>query len=703
MSEIGALIIRLQAETAQFRDDMGKVKRDLDGLKDKTGEVAGSMKYSMFEARGGLMLVEESVGVRLPRHLNSLIATIPGVGQAFAMMLPIAGVVVAIEIIGKLIEKHKEMKEQAELIARAQASLGGTISTVMGGLQDKLLQAGIKADQLRNDHFAALQKQLALIDHQTMRDLAQQFDVLAKAADEAFAQLKTHWYQFGDGSEGAKHSLADFQSQYELLLKTGKGDEANKLLDAKIQREEKILALQKQAAANQMVTGGQQGNYAKYEEAIVQLKQLGVGFTEKEIKSEQDLVDVLHAQADARAIIQKTAGVEKGNDAAEYTKTWEEAIDKRAAAERKFYDEHKKLADEAKKKGLEESASLAEAQAKATEAVNKLGVQQALLSQATTLSDYRIYLGKQKDALEANHALGLVSEQNYYENLKAMYQREHEAKMASLQNQIDQTTDPDKKLHLQEQLTQETIRYNSEVSKTQTAVDKIGASWGNYFAKMKSETLDLSTTIRTQMQSSITQFTNSFSQSMAKCIVENRSLGQATRQIAVQMAESWLELAIKRMITDRLITASHIAGNETQVASDKTAGMQSQLAAAKAGAAKAYQAMAGIPIIGPELGVVAAAAAFTFMMAFEQGGKIPGQGAVPIIGHGGETVVTKTLTDRVEAAEAHHGNSYGDTHVHSTFAPTIHAVDANGVEAMLKKHSAIFHREMRSSMRKMNR
>jgi hypothetical protein len=37
-------------------------------------------------------------------------------------------------------------------------------------------------------------------------------------------------------------------------------------------------------------------------------------------------------------------------------------------------------------------------------------------------------------------------------------------------------------------------------------------------------------------------------------------------------------------------------------------------------------------------------------MAYEQGGEIPGAGPVPIIAHGGETVVTKALTERVRHA-----------------------------------------------------
>src|ERR1700719_513491 len=108
MSEVGALIIKLQAETAEFRADMGRVKSDLNDIKGGAQETGEGMDRSFAESRGSLMLVEESIGVRLPRHLNALLVQIPGVGAAFAAMLPIAGVAVAIDIIAKLIEKHDE-------------------------------------------------------------------------------------------------------------------------------------------------------------------------------------------------------------------------------------------------------------------------------------------------------------------------------------------------------------------------------------------------------------------------------------------------------------------------------------------------------------------------------------------------------------------------------------------------------------------
>lgn len=52
---------------------------------------------------------------------------------------------------------------------------------------------------------------------------------------------------------------------------------------------------------------------------------------------------------------------------------------------------------------------------------------------------------------------------------------------------------------------------------------------------------------------------------------------------------------------------------------------------------------------------IAAGAAFAGVMSFEQGGRIPGSGPVPIMAHGGETIINKGLTDRLEAAEGRGG------------------------------------------------
>src|ERR1017187_8851264 len=111
MSTIGELVVNLRAQTAEFFDSMGHAKQDLTEFGEQGGEAGHRMESSMREARGGLMMTEHILGVPLPRHLNTLIAQIPGVGAAFAPMLPIIGVVLAITIIAKLIEKPLEHEE----------------------------------------------------------------------------------------------------------------------------------------------------------------------------------------------------------------------------------------------------------------------------------------------------------------------------------------------------------------------------------------------------------------------------------------------------------------------------------------------------------------------------------------------------------------------------------------------------------------
>lgn len=150
-------------------------------------------------------------------------------------------------------------------------------------------------------------------------------------------------------------------------------------------------------------------------------------------------------------------------------------------------------------------------------------------------------------------------------------------------------------------------------------------------------------------------------------------------------------------MADQAGVASTAAASEESTSISLAADLKMKFSAARTAAVKAM-ASVGFPlelIVGPLV--------FAAAMAFEQGGKIPGAGAVPILGHGGETVVTRALTDRVEAAEGKGGTGGNTTHIHHNFSPTINAVDANGVDAMLKKHSAVFQKHITGVMRKMNK
>ena len=121
---------------------------------------------------------------------------------------------------------------------------------------------------------------------------------------------------------------------------------------------------------------------------------------------------------------------------------------------------------------------------------------------------------------------------------------------------------------------------------------------------------------------------------------------------------------------------------------------------ARTAAADAFE-KAGNPI----LGAVEAAAAFTAVMAFNSGGVVPGVGStdtVPAMLTPGEAVIPKEV---VQAATGQLSGGGGDTHYHMTahFAPTVHAIDGDGVDKMLSKHAAKFESHMTNAIRKMNR
>lgn len=126
--------------------------------------------------------------------------------------------------------------------------------------------------------------------------------------------------------------------------------------------------------------------------------------------------------------------------------------------------------------------------------------------------------------------------------------------------------------------------------------------------------------------------------SLQEWVARHRTFGQAMYQIwdgiaqkaimnLLRVTEKTLEqLAIQKVMhiaTDQAVVASHGAAAVESAAISKTNAFTEQLAYAKVAAAKAYSAFANIPVVGPELGAVAAAATFAAVLAFHEGGIAP--------------------------------------------------------------------------------
>src|SRR6266852_832864 len=282
---VGTLTVNLEANTATFTADLGKAGNSLDGFGKSAAAAGKTVDYSMLEAKGSMMLLGEELGVHIPRHLQTLIAEIPMVGAAFSAMLPIVGVVAAIAIIAKLVEKNEEAKEK---FTREWEGANTEVQNVFNKLSDKLLDAGIKADELSGNHLGALAKQLQKIDNMSMRELVSELGTITKAADHVFEDLKSHWYELG-GSEEAKQKLDAFKDKYEALIAVGNKAGAAELLKATLKD------------ANDLLTKdlGLQGSM--------------YGVTEKRLNAEKELVARLQDVVTLQKMSAEVAAADKGN------------------------------------------------------------------------------------------------------------------------------------------------------------------------------------------------------------------------------------------------------------------------------------------------------------------------------------------------------------------------------------------------------
>jgi hypothetical protein len=294
---VWSLSVDLTTKTATFQSGLADAAKNARGafadIKSGAGEMGSAVGYSTGEARHSVMMLGEEFGVHLPRALTTFIASIGPIGPALEAAFPFLAIAVGATL---LIEHLAKMHEAGEKLTDDQVRFGTAIQNAFNTLDEKILQARIRSDELRNDHLGALRLQLELIDKQSMKELVHSFEEVAKAADVVMKDLQGHWYTFGIGSDGANHALQQFRTQWESLVAQGKSKEASDLLAGTRQSAEHILDMMKQYKANQTVVGGDNphgGDYNKFEEAALELKKAGVGVTEKEIQAQQNLVGAL--------------------------------------------------------------------------------------------------------------------------------------------------------------------------------------------------------------------------------------------------------------------------------------------------------------------------------------------------------------------------------------------------------------------------
>lgn len=139
-----------------------------------------------------------------------------------------------------------------------------------------------------------------------------------------------------------------------------------------------------------------------------------------------------------------------------------------------------------------------------------------------------------------------------------------------------------------------------------------------------------------------TKMTTEFNDAVAKWVVTGKGFTQSLATMWGGMVEQFTKNVLKMTEQFLLGIAMQKAGQKSQIFAD-----------AKTAAANTYAAVSAIPVVGPFIAPVAAAAAFAGTIAFDsfdEGGVVRGGGgmAVPVLAHAGERVLTPSQTQNFE-------------------------------------------------------
>jgi hypothetical protein len=716
---VWTLSVDLQTKTATFQSGLADAAKSARGsfneIKDGAREMGGATGVSMTEARHSVMLLGEEFGVHLPRALTTFIAGLGPIGAAMEAAFPFLAIVVGATL---LLEHLVKVREEGAKLTESQINFGTAVNNVLNSLDEKLLTAGIRTDELNNNHLAGLNKQLELIDHQSMQELVQSFGVVAKAADVTFTQLKTSWYQWGAGSAGAKNALEQFKAQYDSLLAQGKDKEANDLLAGTRESAEKVLALQKQAQSNQTITGThgtRQGDYQKFEEAKLALQKQGIAFTEKEVQAQETLVGALRAQEAVQEKVNELKTAQKGNaeqstgnkiaadtDKAareqaavmqkateEAAKLWEQNYREAVAA---LQENEREKIDATKQGSAERLKAINESiQEENGKGLQETGFYRSLLTARVELirqmAEEQSRLQAEAGKEDAEHSqrmaeLSLAAERSASQLRLSALRNSEQARLAEEIRIADEDFEIKAKANAQEiaALDKGSKDYENKLKALQDREREMVQAHENQITQIKTKAEEERNTriglAEQRMQDEITR-------GLSSVLLRHQTFTAMMGSLANQVASGLIENALKSILADDM-TKPHDAA---------------------AAARKFFLAGSQLPFPANVIAAPAlAAGAFATVMAFEEGGIVPGVGKgdiVPARLEPGEGVLTVKQMEHLKDPDASGGKA--DVHIHHHATYNVQAFNSDGVEQVLQDHGDRFTAHAVNTLRKMNR
>jgi hypothetical protein len=211
MPTVSTLTVDLVARTASFE---GPLSKAADTGKRSSKDIQDSFnKMDFGEARGGLMLVDELLGVHLPRHATAFASQIPGLMQAAAAAMPVAAIAAIgigiVDAVDKMKDKQDELRIKALQVSTAWEESGLRIRGEIDAQTAKVVafnEGPMAAFQFTFEHSASV-----AIGH--LKDIQTQLGVTMKQLTDDTQK----WLMVGLGDKPSR-DLENFNAQLSSVM-----------------------------------------------------------------------------------------------------------------------------------------------------------------------------------------------------------------------------------------------------------------------------------------------------------------------------------------------------------------------------------------------------------------------------------------------------------------------------------------------------
>ncbi len=304
-------------------------------------------------------------------------------------------------------------------------------------------------------------------------------------------------------------------------------------------------------------------------------------------------------------------------------------------------------------------------------------------------------------------ANGTITKQSAAYIEAGIHADEYRAKLKALQDQLDAIkADPN-------------LTAVQKATQSQGVQNQIDQTKGTSAVSAATDQAAISTAISAPYLKGMDAINNGWLQVQGKFILGTKNIGREFANMGATLvnsvAGSFEKMLIKQGEVELQMVLAHQAGNATKMTSDAAAStvtvatsqrtaLQQIAHEAAVAAAKTYSALAGIPIVGPVLAPIGAAAAYVGVLAlaaFETGGIVPKTGVV--LAHEKEGILPRNLTEfLVNAADRSTGASAsGSTH-QTSFNQTNHyqGISDRQHRTKVMQHSDVQYASVRRELRR---